>query len=237
MSSGYRPTIVLVPGFMTDSDLWADLIPELDGYNIVCADTSTGSSLDAIAAHILKQCPPTFILLGFSLGGYVARYMTYQASERVESLVLVATSARAGSPSSRGASADSQAFRGLSTAAIRASLGPGSAKDATLVARIQRMGERLGHEVYARLSTLERPSDLDRLDEIRCNCLVVCGENDKLRSNAEAQELATGLRAELVQVSGSGHMIPLERPRELAGIVLQWLGTQDAPRSARTRPE
>lgn len=228
MSSGYRPTIVLVPGFMTDSDLWADLIPELDAYNIVCADTSTGSSLDDLAAHVLKQCPPTFILLGFSLGGYVARYMTYQASERVESLILVATAARAGSPSSRGRSGHSQAFRGLSTAAIRASLGPGSVNDATLVARIQRMGERLGQEVYARLSTLERPSDLIRLDEIRCRCLVVCAESDKLRSKEEARELATGLRAELVQVSGCGHMIPLEQPGKLADIVLQWLGNQDA---------
>jgi len=233
VSSVDRPTIVLVPGFMTDSDLWADLLPELDGYNLVCADTSTGSSLNAIAAHILKQCPPKFILLGFSLGGYVARYMTYQASERVESLILVATSARAGSPSSRVGFGDQLAFKELSAGAVRASLGPDSARDAALIGRIQRMGVRLGSEVYARLASLERPSDLDRLDQIRCECLVVFAEHDKLRSKQEAQELASGLRAELAEVSGSGHMIPLERPGELAGIVLQWLRKQDALRSGR----
>lgn len=116
-----RSNIVLVPGFMTDSDLWTGLAPELDGYNSVFADTSTGSSLEAIAAHILEQCPPRFVLLGFSLGGYIARYMTYQAGHRVESLILVATSARAGSIYSRSRPGDPQAIKGLSTAAVRAS--------------------------------------------------------------------------------------------------------------------
>lgn len=223
MSIVDRPTIVLVPGFMMDSDLWTDLIPELDGYNTVCVDTSTGSSLEAIAAHILEQCPPKFILLGFSLGGYVARYMTYQAGHRVESLILVATSARAGSPGSRSRPGDPQAFKGLSTSAIRASLGPDSARDADLVTRIQRMSERLGHDVYARLSSLQRPSDLERLDQIRCESLVVCAELDQLRSLEESQELATALHAELAVIQGCGHMIPLERPRELARMILQWL--------------
>lgn len=223
MSIVDRPNIVLVPGFMTDSDLWTDLIPGLDGYNIFYADTSTGSSLDAIAAHILEQCPPRFILLGFSLGGYVARYMTYQAGNRVESLILVATSARAGSPSSRSRPGDPQASKGLSTAAIRASLGPDSARDADLITRIKRMGERLGPEVYARLSSLERPSDLERLDQVRCESLVVCAEFDQLRSLEESQELATALHAELAVIQGGGHMIPLERPRELASTILQWL--------------
>jgi pimeloyl-ACP methyl ester carboxylesterase len=227
------PTIVLVPGFMTDSDLWTDLIPELGGCNIVCADTSTGSSLEAIAAHILGECPPSFSVLGFSLGGYVARHMTYLAGERVESLIQVATSARATSPKSRIPSGDPQDFKGLSTAAIRASLGPTRAGDAALVARIQRMGQRLGPDVYGRLSSLDRPSDQARLDEIRCECLVVSAAQDKLRSKEEAQELATGLRADLVEIPDSGHMIPLERPAELGEVVLQWLRKRTALRVPR----
>src|SRR5688572_29013397 len=110
MPTARRPTIVLVPGLMTDGDLWTDFVAELDGYDIVYADMSIGSSLEAIAAHILEQCPPTFILLGFSLGGYVARYMTYQAGHRVEALILVATSARAGSPGSPSRCGDPRAF-------------------------------------------------------------------------------------------------------------------------------
>jgi pimeloyl-ACP methyl ester carboxylesterase len=208
---------------MTDSDLWTDFIPELDGYNAVCADISTGCSLERIAAHILEQCPPKFILLGFSLGGYVARYMTYQAAHRIESLILVATSARSVSPSSQSRPGDPQAFKGLSAGAISASLGPDSARDADLIARIQRMGARLGHDVHARLSSLRRPSDLERLEQIRCKSLVVCAELDQLRSLEESKELATALQAELAVIQGSGHMIPLERPRELATTILQWL--------------
>jgi pimeloyl-ACP methyl ester carboxylesterase len=223
MSIVDRPNIVFVPGFMTDSDLWTDLIPELNGSNTVCAVTLAGTSLEAIAANILEQCPPRFILLGFSLGGYVARYMTYQASHRVVCLILVATSARAGSPSSGSRPGDPQAFKGINTAAIRASLGPNSAGDTDLIRRIQRMSERLGHDVYARLSSLQRPPDLARLDQIRCESLVVCAEHDQLRSLEESQELETALHAELAVIQGSGHMIPLERPRDLASTILQWL--------------
>lgn len=57
MSNDPRPTIVLVPGFMTDRDLWTDLIPELDGFNTVCADISSGSSLEAIAAQVTGAVP------------------------------------------------------------------------------------------------------------------------------------------------------------------------------------
>jgi pimeloyl-ACP methyl ester carboxylesterase len=217
-----RPSIVLVPGFMTDDDLWADLIPKLEDYEVFCATTSTGTSLESIAAHILEQCPPTFTLLGFSLGGYVARYMAYQAAERVTSLVLVATSGRPSPPASRIAPAGSAAFKGLSVAAVRASLGPYRARDAELVGRIQRMGARLGPSVYARLSSLDRPSDLGRLKEIVCKCLVVYAKHDKLRSRVEAQELADGLQAELVEIQDCGHMIPLEKPSELANAIHQW---------------
>jgi pimeloyl-ACP methyl ester carboxylesterase len=164
-----------------------------------------------------------FILLGFSLGGYVTRYMTYQASHRVVSLILVATSARAGSPSSGFRPGGAHAFKGISTAAIRASLGPDSARDSDPIRRIQRMSERLGHDVYARLSSLQRPSDLAGLDQIRCESLVVCAEHDQVQSSEESQELATALHAELAVIQGSGHMIPLERPRDLARTILQWL--------------
>jgi pimeloyl-ACP methyl ester carboxylesterase len=85
------------------------------------------------------------------------------------------------------------------------------------------MSERLGHDVYARLSSLQRPSDLARLDQIRCESLVVCAEHDQLRSLEESQELETALHAELAVIQGSGHMIPLERPRDLASTILQWL--------------
>ncbi len=229
MSNDQRPTIVLVPGFMTDRDLWTDLIPELEGYNTVCADISSGSSLEAIAAQVLEQCPPRFILLGFSMGGFVARYVAYQAGTRIEALILVATSARAGSPSSRARPDDPKAFKGISTTAIRASLGPERANDEHLVKRIQKMGERLGHEVYARLTSLQRPSDLERLEQIRCKCLVVSAEFDRLRSREESQELAAGLNAEFAMIHGSGHMIPLERPRELAGTMKSWLSSIGLP--------
>lgn len=64
------------------------------------------------------------------------------------------------------------------------------------------MGERLGHDVYARLSPLQRPSDLERLGQIRCDSLVVRAKLDQLRSLEESQDLATALHADLAVIQG-----------------------------------
>lgn len=218
-----RPTIVLVPGFMTDQDLWRDLVLQLQGYNLICSDLAAGHSLEEIASYILRQCPPKFVLLGFSLGGYVARHIAYQAGDRVTALVLVATSARAGSPSSRPTSVETQSFKGLSTAAVRQALGPDSSEEPDLILRIKEMGARLGADVYKRLSLLERPSDLHALQQIQCPALVICAEHDRLRSREESEEIVAAMRANFAVIEGSGHMVPLEQPRRLAQVVRDWL--------------
>jgi pimeloyl-ACP methyl ester carboxylesterase len=38
-----KPTIVLAPGFMTDHDLWRDVVPHFSDYNVVYADFREGA--------------------------------------------------------------------------------------------------------------------------------------------------------------------------------------------------
>jgi pimeloyl-ACP methyl ester carboxylesterase len=86
------------------------------------------------------------------------------------------------------------------------------------------MGARLGGEVFRRQSMLERPGDLDRLHEIRCPTLVVAAAQDQLRSLEEARELQAGIPgAALEVIEDTGHMIPIEAPQRLAGVIVPWL--------------
>ncbi|MFM7011590.1 MAG: alpha/beta fold hydrolase, partial [Betaproteobacteria bacterium] len=112
-----KPTIVFAPGFMTDHDLWRDVVPHFSDYNIIYADFREGSTLQELAASNLKRCPERFTLMGFSLGGYIARHMLYQAPERVQALVLVGTSTRPSGPSVPGPTTNKM-FRGMSRAAL-----------------------------------------------------------------------------------------------------------------------
>ena len=222
--------LVLVPGFMTDKAMWTSFEDEMAEFRpIVHADLSIDDSISAMARRAIAEAPPRFVLVGFSLGGYVAREITRLAPDRVRALVLVATSSRADTTqqSQRKAEAArlvSNPFKGLSRSAIEQSLHPARASDPDLIARIRAMGLRLGGDAFQRQSNLARDSDFDRLGEIRCPTLIVAAAEDQVRSLAEADELEVGIpNSTRAIVRDSGHMIPMEQPVILAETIKSWL--------------
>lgn len=216
--------LVLVPGYMLDDALWDSLLPHLPPeLPLHFASLAEGDSIAAMAQAVLAGCPPQFTLLGFSMGGYVAREIVRLAPQRVQALALVASSSRADSPlmaEQRGKAARATPlgpFRGLGRAAIAQSLHPDSAGNEALVAQVRAMGERLGREVFVRQSLIVRSADTAQLGDIRCPTLVVHGADDQLRSLDDAQELAQGIPGARLQViPQSGHLVPLEQPQLLA---------------------
>ena len=186
------------------------------------ADFSEGTTLQELAASNLRRCPERFILLGFSLGGYISRHMLYQAPERAEALVLIGTSTRPMVPPvTEGPAA--KMFRGMSRSALRRAVHVDRENDETLIDRLKDMGERLGAEVFGRLSALERKSDLDMMRTIQCPVMVVTADHDRLRTLEEATEMAEAANAPLVVLEHCGHMMPMEEPEQLARAVLPWL--------------
>jgi pimeloyl-ACP methyl ester carboxylesterase len=227
-----KPTIVLAPGFMTDYDMWSDFVPFLKDYNVMYADFREGTTLQELAASTLRRCPERFILIGFSLGGYISRHMLYQAPERVEALILIGTSTRPTAPPVTDGPAVKM-FRGMSRSALRRAVHVDRENDETLIDRLKEMGERLGAEVFGRLSALERKSDLDMMRTIQCPVLVVTADQDRLRTMEEATEMAEAANAPLVVLEHCGHMMPMEEPKQLANVVLNWLSKEvGAPHSS-----
>ena len=216
---------------MADETLWNDMMPALERFGpVVHADLRHDTSVEAMAQRVLAAAPPDFLLVGFSMGGYVARAIARQAPERVRALVLVATSTRPDTPALQqrkgaiGKAAPSIAFSGLSRTAVATSLHPKERDNEALIERVRAMGVRLGGEVFRRQSVLDRPGDLDRLGEIHCPTLVVAAAQDRLRSLEEAREMADGIAgASLVVIEDSGHMIPVEAPQRLLEVMVPWL--------------
>jgi pimeloyl-ACP methyl ester carboxylesterase len=224
-------SLLLVPGFMADETLWRDLEAPLARFApIHHADLRHDTSIEAMARRALETAPPSFLLVGFSMGGYVARDIARLAPERVRALVLIATSTRPDTPALQkrkgaiGNAAPSIAFSGLSRTAVATSLHPKDRDNEALIERVRAMGTRLGGEVFRRQSMLERPGDLQRLHEIRCPTLVVAASHDQLRSMEEARELQAGIPGAILEViEHSGHMIPIEAPERLAKVIVPWL--------------
>jgi pimeloyl-ACP methyl ester carboxylesterase len=209
---------------MTDYDMWSDFVPFLKDYNVIYADFREGATLQELAASNLQRCPERFILMGFSLGGYIARHMVYQAPERVEALILIGTSTRPTVPPVTDGPA-AKMFRGMSRSALKRAVHVERENDEVLIARLKDMGERLGAEVFARLSALQRKSDLEKMHTIPCPVLVVTADQDRLRTMQEAQEMAEAAKAPLMVLEHCGHMMPMEEPEQLAGMVLPWISS------------
>jgi pimeloyl-ACP methyl ester carboxylesterase len=227
--SDHDVPVVLVPGFMLDASLWDELAGQLPAtWQLHRASLDGGATIGAIARHIVERAPQRFVLIGFSLGGYVARQIAASFPERVAALVLIASSlredteqqarlklqtVRALSPST---------FNGLSAKSIAQSLHPDRKTDKALIERLRLMGARLGYDVFATQSALRRagiPSS-----EINCPTLVIAAEQDGLRSRDEAMELSESIPgATLEFVKDSGHMIPLEQPEYLGALISGWV--------------
>ena len=230
-------TLLLIPGFMADATLWdalnGEMTDDLTPFGpLVATDLSRGEDIESMAAAILAEAPATFVALGFSMGGYVARELALIAPERVTALILIATSARGDTEElirqRRSAlKAAPRAIKGLSRPAIVSSLHPDLAEDEAMVTRVRDMGLRLGGAVFHRQSALARAGDLGRLAEITQPTLIIAADADRLRGADEAEELHRGIAGStLVHIADSGHMIPLEQPKALTRVMTDWLSKQ-----------
>jgi pimeloyl-ACP methyl ester carboxylesterase len=221
-------TLFFIPGFMLDADLWRDIEADLQSFGpFAYADMSKDGSIEALAERALADAPRRFSLIGFSMGGYVAREMAWRAPERVQALVLIATSARGdgANQNARKASAfDPSKFNGLSRGAIVKSLHPDRAGDTDKIERIRAMGQRLGPEVYIRQAGIVREDGTPHLSEIQVPALVIAGAQDVLRSLDEARELQRGIPgATMAVIEDTGHMMPIEAPQRLSHVLGTWL--------------
>ncbi|NIJ17943.1 alpha/beta fold hydrolase [Sphingobium vermicomposti] len=209
--------IVLIPGFMLDRDLWRDMRPTLEQMGrVIDVDTAQDDTIAGMADRALAAMYGPALVVGFSMGGYVAREIAYRAQGKVAALALVATSSRA-SPAR--AVADPARFRQLGHSAVMRSLHPDH-RDEAILDRLVAMSRRLGGEAFRRQSGLARNGDTDRLGEIRCPTLVVSAAQDELRLIDEAPELHAGIAGSTLRViEHCGHMIPIERPSELLALL------------------
>nr|WP_092413383.1 alpha/beta hydrolase [Collimonas sp. OK307] len=225
------PQLLLLPGFMLDQTLWDDMRDGLAQLGqLHFGDLGQDDSISAMATRVLQNAPPRFVLIGFSMGGYVAQAIMQRAPERVIALALLNTSARQQDPREIAGNrmqlelARQVPFKGLTSRALASSLHPDRAHDRVLLDRLQAMALRNGKEVFIRQLSALRSDGYAELENIGCPTLIVASSNDQLSSIAEAQLMASRIpAASMVVIEDCGHMTPLEKPAQLLQILSDWL--------------
>jgi pimeloyl-ACP methyl ester carboxylesterase len=88
--------------------------------------------------------------------------------------------------------------------------------DPIIVERMVRDLRGVSAEVtWGDLTACDTFDRMDRVGEIECRTLVVCGEDDRMTPKKYSQYLHEKIKgSELVIIPGAGHSVMLERPRE-----------------------
>jgi pimeloyl-ACP methyl ester carboxylesterase len=225
--------LVLVHGFTGSSLDWADVVePLARGRRVITFDhrghgesTNTGDAatytFDQLVADMTGLVDrlglDRFDLLGHALGGVVSMRYAVNHPERVRSLVLMDTAARAMDGASDFLRGGIELVRAQGTRAVydvvQLFLGTGERAD-VMRDRLRTKLEQMDPVAFVALGEelLSYPSLLDRLATIAVPTTVVIGETD-IGLRPAADELAAAVPgAVLVVVPGAGHSPQDENP-------------------------
>jgi pimeloyl-ACP methyl ester carboxylesterase len=226
------PAITLLPGLACDAQLWRDQLGALAPLGAVrVADVHTRhASLPDMAAALLAETEGALHLVGTSMGGMVALEAARQAPQRVQSLALLATSARPDTPELRQLRTDAIGLfeqgrlREVLQANVAFAFHPAHA--GALAADYLAMVECAGAaQLIAQNGAVMARADLrPSLPAIGCPTLVVCGRDDRLTPPEHSQEIAAAIPgARLELIDECGHLLTWEQPARVNALLRDWL--------------
>lgn len=223
--------ILFLPGLICDRSIYATQIAAfsdacvVDGYGM--ADT-----LPTMARIALDQAPEgEFDLFGHSMGGRVALEVFRLAPGRVRRIALVSTgvhSLRPGEAEKREALKAigyNHGFERLVDEWLPPMVAPAN-RATDYYSEMREMCLAAGQDVFdAQIHALvNRPEQESLLGEIECPALVMTGEEDSWASPSQHEAIAARIPdAELVVVTGAGHMIMREAPDAVNDAISGWL--------------
>jgi pimeloyl-ACP methyl ester carboxylesterase len=178
--------------------------------------------VDAVVSFANEADVDDAIVVGHSMGGAIAQRLALERVGWVSALVLVATGARL-----RVAPAILENIRDDFSHAValitRYAWGPEASKSLMKLGR-DALEDTGADALLGDFLACDRFDVMDRLGEIDIPVLVVCGTADELTPVKYARFLAEHIpHARLVTVEGAGHMVMLERPREVGEAVREFV--------------
>ena len=259
---GSGPPVLLVHGFPLDHSMWDAQIealssrfrviaPDLRGFGPVGQPPSAGLqsaqpgaavpqlvTMDRFADDLAALLDALgvgqrVVLVGLSMGGYVAFAFCRKYAARLRGLILCDTRAAADAPAAAAArheTADRVLREGpapLADAMLPKLLAPQTlAQRPEIVAAVRKVilaSDRRGIAAALR-GMAQRPDFTPLLPQITCPTLVLVGQEDGLSTPDSMQALSRKIPgSQFVIISNAGHLPPLERPAETTAAIEAFL--------------
>lgn len=228
-----RATLVLLPGLLNTRRVFEPQIEALsDIADCVVPELWRHDTIGAMADATLALAPPTFALVGFSMGGYVAFEVLRRATQRVERLALMDTQAVPDSTEStkrRRALLDQTKigrFHGVQRSLLPQLVHPRHVNDDTISQPIFDMAQEIGADGFVReqRAIIDRADSRPLLVDIGVPTVVIVGRQDQVTPLPRSEEMAADIaNSRLVVLEECGHMSPLEKPAEVTAALRRWL--------------
>ena len=241
---GRGSPLVLIHGLADDHRLWRKALPDLAlHHRVILYDVrGHGQSTLGDADGSLRQLADDLHLLlkeiglrsasvaGFSLGGTIAMRLAIDHPDQVDVLFPVATSSRVGSSAAawyaeRAAMTDAELRPSIDRDTVDAyHISPGELEEGLEIRR-QSTADPGGYRNAARAMAGLRAEPLDPdLVKIGAPTLIVCADLDQHCPPKAGEIIAAGIADSTMEIiTGSGHMLPAEKPAELAGLLSSFL--------------
>lgn len=223
-----KPKIYFLPGTMCNNRLWSRLFPLLQStYELIHLKIPDGESIEDISDNLLSCFKEEVVnLVGFSLGGYLASYFACKYPKKVNQLLVISNSPcsltekealyRKGIIDFVGR----YGYQGMSRSKAGQLLDT-SQVSAELIDLILKMDSELGEQEFKRQlkATSNRVNLYHSLATANIKATFYYSELDPLLDVEWLSKFKQNSRLKLVSTSGKGHMLPLEKPKELASYL------------------
>ncbi len=242
---GKGPPVVFVHGFPLSRATWQKQIETLRSSHRVIApdlrglgenDAASGTTTmeqfaDDIHALLQQLKTGPVVLVGHSMGGYIALAFARKFPDMLRGLVLVATKAGADTPEAaagRRATADKVKAGGANVVvdAMAPKMLAASNQDQKMADQVRGFmaPSKPDSVIAALLGMAERPDSTSMLANIAVPTLVITGADDTVIPPAESEKLAAAIPgAQLKKISSAGHIVAFEQPAEFNRELKDWL--------------
>jgi len=215
-------TLILSPGLLLTSRLYADLESHLDGrYLIHHADTKGVDTITAMAERALEQTTGPIIPVGLSMGGYITLEIARLAPERVKALIIMDSNATADTDARRDerrkliAMSTIGRFKGVTSTLMPKFIAQHNLHDERITGAVTEMAQEIGRDnfVLQQNAIMSRRDQFDTLSGLDMPGLFIVGSEDTLTPPDQVKAMADGMPGSLyLEIKNSGHLPPLEEP-------------------------